>query len=142
MAYKIELFQNSSDLSVARTILHEAVHAYLIAHFRNNYSAAYSSYPDLIHDMNQNRYPQNANGLQHAEFVRNFVNDIATSLQEFGLGRGYNLPFQLYSDLAWAGLTDWAKRDSSGNLIKDSQGNQVYEETPWFKSAYSNPSDR
>jgi hypothetical protein len=55
---------------------------------------------------------------------------------------GYNLPTQYYQDLAWGGLTDRAKRDVSGNIVTDSSGNTVYEETPLFQSIYPNSSDR
>jgi len=43
-------FSNASDLSIARTILHESVHAYLVAYFENNrgdQNAFAKSYPEL-----------------------------------------------------------------------------------------------
>lgn len=55
---------------------------------------------------------------------------------------GYNISNQYYTDLAWGGLTDWRKRDANGNIVKDSHGNTVYEETDWFKKAYPKASDR
>lgn len=74
------------------------------------------------------RYP-NQNSLQHAEFVRNFVNDIASALMGFGNKRGYNLSEQFYKDLSWG-----------GTHYEDSNG--VYKLTPWFTKEESNASVR
>jgi hypothetical protein len=123
-------FQNASDLSVARTILHESIHAYLIAHFRVDPLNANKTYPDLVKDYALSLYGGNANDLQHAEFVRNFVNEIALALSEFGSNKGYNLGAQFYQDLAWGGLTH----------IVNSNG--TVSETTWFISTFPNASDR
>ena len=82
------------------------------------------------------------NDAQHAAFVKNFIIDISIGLKEYGQKRGCNLGNQFYNDLSWGGLTHWIKRDSSGNPIKDSNGNYMYEETPWFKSNFPNSTDR
>ena len=134
-------FSNASDLSAARTILHESVHAYIVA-FANVYPMETNkTFPDLMLDLSRRKY-NNGNDAQHAEFVRNYVNDIASSLKEYGRIRGYNLPPEFYEDLAWGGLTHWPKRDSNGNIMKDNYGNAIYEETPWFEAAFPNISDR
>jgi hypothetical protein len=44
--------------------------------------------------------------------------------------------------MAWGGLTHWTKKDSNGNIIKDSLGKPITEETKWFKIAFPNSSDR
>ena len=139
--FDINKFKSSSDLSVARTMLHESIHAYLIAKFRNDYLGASKSYPELVSD-HLNEVYVDMNNLHHAEFVRQFVMDIAESLEDFGVKRGYNLNSSYYLGLAWGGLTDWPKRDAQGELIRDSQGELVYEETPWFKSAFHSSTDR
>ena len=133
--------KDASDLSVARTILHESIHAYIIAYSRVNPTNVNNTFPKLMEDLLKSRYAS-SNDTQHAEFVRNYVNDIALSLMDYGSSKGYNLSSQFYKDLAWGGLTHWAKRDSQGNIIKDSNGNTIYEETSWFKFAYTNSSDR
>lgn len=121
---------NASDLSVARTILHESIHAYLVTYFRVDPANASKSYPDLVKDYATQMYGGSSNDIQHAEFVRNFVNDIAIALSELGGNRGYNQHFQFYQDLAWGGLTHMF--NSSGGVT----------ETPWFLSAFPNQSDR
>lgn len=124
-------FISSTDLSVARTILHESVHANLVAYFNTDPLAASKSYPDLVNDWAKGIYgDQNAN--QHAEFVRNFVNEIAMALEEYGTINGYNLTPQFYQDLAWGGLTHTGKYDTSGNPI----------ETTWFQATFPSSTDR
>ena len=124
-------FTNSSDLSIARTILHESIHANLVAHFKVDPLSAVKSYPDLVKDWANGIYgDQNTN--QHAEFVRNFVNDLAIVLEEYGIAKGYNLTNQFYKDLAWGGLTHTGKLNSAVMPI----------ETPWFQSSFPNSSDR
>ncbi len=98
-------FSASTEISIARTILHESVHAFLIAHFNVDPLVATSSYPDLVKDYALQVYGGNANDIQHAEFVRNFINEIAISLEEFGKNKGYTYSIQFYQDLAWGGLT-------------------------------------
>ena len=134
-------FDQATDLSVGRVILHEAVHAYIISHFRNDGLDANKTYPDLVKDIVLQNYPDQ-NVAQHAEFVRNFVNGIASALEAFGKYRGHNISSQYYKDLAWGGLTHWRKRDSNGNIITDSNGNVLFEETSWFKENFPNDTDR
>jgi len=127
-------FGNASDLSVARTMLHESVHAYLVAFFKNDPLAASKSYSQLLQDYYQT---QDANFAHHQEMARNFVNNLALALQEFGSNNGYNNPLQFYTDLAWGGLegttyfANLSQTDKNriGNIIlieltgKDSNGN-------------------
>ena len=122
---------NATDLSIARTILHESVHAYLVSYFKIDPLSASKSYPDLVGDWAKGIYgDQNTN--QHAEFVRNFVSDITIALEEFGVNRGLRISSQFYQDLAWGGLTHTGKLDSSGNPI----------ETAWFQTAFPSSVDR
>ncbi len=131
-------FTNSTELSIARTILHESVHAYLVTYFMTDPLAASKSYPQLLQDYFQ---LQDANAAHHIEITRSFVNDIAIALQEFGISKGYNLNFQFYQDMAWAGLSATpafqALSQSDQNRIndtiqielfgKDSQGNTQFQ---------------
>jgi len=94
-------FGNASDLSVARTMLHETVHAYLVTFFKNDPLIASKSYAQLLQDYYQF---EDANFAHHQEMARSFVNDLALALQEFGNNRGYNNSLQFYEDLAWGGL--------------------------------------
>ncbi len=93
---------SSSDLSIARTILHESVHAYLVAYLRSDPNAATKTYAQLLLDY---QTLKDANTSHHIEMTRSFVNDIALALNEYGVGKGYNFSSQFYKDLAWGGLT-------------------------------------
>jgi hypothetical protein len=95
----------ATELSLARTMMHEAVHAYLNSYFANDPAAANKAYPELVDDWVTAKNP-NFNTIQHNEMVRSFVEDIANSLKEFGISRNYNLSDQFYNDLAWGGLTE------------------------------------
>ncbi|WP_318343204.1 hypothetical protein [Flagellimonas baculiformis] len=134
-------WKQATDLSWARTILHESVHAYIVSYIKTDPINAQLTFADLFNDFNKKKY-SNLNDTQHAEIARNFVKDISVSLREYGMMNGYSLPNQFYEDMAWAGLTDWSKRDSMGNIIKDSHGKPIYEETPWFKATVPSNTDR
>ncbi len=136
-----DAWTDATDLSWARTILHESIHAYIVASFGVDYVQAKSNFADFFRDYSTNVYPT-LNDSQHAEIVRNYVSDIANSLKEYGTNKGYNLSDRFYNDLAWGGLTHWRKRDLNGNFINDSSGNPIFEETQWFKTAFPNNSDR
>lgn len=119
-------FTNATNLSIARTILHESIHAHLIAFAKNDPLAVSKSYAQLIKDL----ATLNANDAQHAEFVRSFVGDIANSLEELGQKYGYQHPSTFYNELAWGGLTH----------TTDNQGNTI--EAPWFTNSFPSPIDR
>lgn len=104
----------------------------MIAYFRVDPLSARSSYPDLVNDYAQQVYGGDANQIQHAEFVRNFVNDIAIALEEYGKNKGYTHTTQFYQDLAWGGLTHTGTYDALGNPI----------ETTWFQSSVPSSTDR
>ncbi len=139
--FNTQKYSNASELSWARTIMHESVHAYIMASFGVDYISSKNSFADFFSDYRKAKYP-NLNDAQHAEFVRNYVNDIKTSLKEYGNKKGYNLTDEFYTDMAWGGLTHWSKRDSAGNVQTDSSGNPIMEMTPWFQSTFSNTNDR
>jgi len=96
-------YTSGSDLAVARTLLHESVHAYLVTYFGTNINAS-STYSDLV-DNYYNITHQNLNAAQHNIMVTSFTGSIAVMLQNYGQSKGYNIPYQYYSDLAWGGLT-------------------------------------
>ena len=118
-------FSFSTDLSVARTILHEAVHAYVVAATYNSLTPAERQ--QLLGPNWINAYINNG----HSFMASDYVSDIAQALQEYGQSQGYSLGTQFYTDLAWGGLTHY-----------DSNNTGNYVETPWFKGAIPNSTDR
>ncbi len=94
-------WKQSTDLSWARTILHESIHAILVAEFNTNRPNWIASYPEMVAEWGR---LQNWNAVHHEEFARSIVNDIASSLEEYGRIQGYNLSSQFYKAMAWGGL--------------------------------------
>ncbi|MEM1003723.1 MAG: hypothetical protein AAGH46_13845, partial [Bacteroidota bacterium] len=95
---------NATELSVARTILHESVHAFLVIEFRTTPGAFAKKYGELMKDYNTTK--RGFNQLQHEEFTRQFIKYIGGALESYGLSKGYNYSRQFYNDLAWGGLED------------------------------------
>ncbi|MDR9448061.1 MAG: hypothetical protein RI535_02420, partial [Psychroflexus sp.] len=120
--------QDATDLSMARTFIHEAFHAYLV--FKYRFSNIDKSYRNLL-DKYAQTHNNNINDTHHAFFIyENLISEIATALQKFGNKNNYSLPSQFYQDMAWGGLTHY--RDSSGNLVLN----------PAFVQYFPNQSDR
>jgi hypothetical protein len=109
----------ATELSLARTMMHEAIHAYLVSYFRNDQSAANKDYPQMLHDWRDEKYQQNLSIVQHNEMTRSFVGEIAASLKEFGISRGYNLSNEFYNDMAWGGLTETEAFEELDQTDKD-----------------------
>ena len=99
--------ETATDLSIAKTILHESIHAYLLAYYYNDPRFLYENYPQFLEEV-----VQGTNGdlmpIHHEAIIRSFVSDIATSLRKYGESKGYDLSNQFYEDLAWGGLTTMA----------------------------------
>jgi hypothetical protein len=92
---------NATELSWARTILHESIHAYLSVYFSSDPKNFVLTYSQMVQDWGT---LQNWNDVHHEEFARSLVNQIANSLEEYAVSKGYNLPRQFYEDMSWSGL--------------------------------------
>ena len=95
---------NATDLSFARTVLHEMLHAYLL------FEAAYPSNCDLNCLLNKYFDKYNTNNPSHHNLFAEtkFLNDIAVELRNFATSSGYNIKLlgnQYFKDMAWGGLT-------------------------------------
>lgn len=110
-------WHNATDLAIARTILHEAIHAYLIAYFANSPTYAnspHATFGDMVTTFNNSLTgTYNTNSIHHYEMSQGgpsngWIGDIAWSLKQYGIQQGYNLPDQFYMDMAWGGLADTA----------------------------------
>ena len=96
-----QAWRDATELSWARTILHESIHAYLASQFAISRPNWMATYPQMVAKWGR---LQNWNDVHHEEIARSIVSDISTSLQEYGNSRGYNFSSQFYDDLAWGGL--------------------------------------
>lgn len=96
--------QSATNLSIARTMIHEMVHAYLTLYFRFESINANKDYPLILEEWTQSK-DQDYNKIQHDEIGRSFVDDIASALVEYAAVVGLNnVDEQVYTDLAWGGL--------------------------------------
>lgn len=120
-------FINGSDLAVARTILHESVHAYLVAYFKLNKPGFVANYPTMVQEWGTYN---NWNAVHHEEFARSLVGSIAISLQEYAVNKGYNITDPNYfNDMAWGGLSgttafnqmSLAEKNRINNLLSSEQ---------------------
>lgn len=99
-------------------MLHEAIHAYLVAYFNNsNYApspnATFGDMMTAFHTIVISGQDPDLNVLHHNEMAQGgsgngWIGDIAWSLKQYGIQQGYNLSNQFYMDMAWGGLTNTA----------------------------------
>ncbi|WP_298997091.1 hypothetical protein [uncultured Tenacibaculum sp.] len=132
--------QTGTTLSIARTMIHESVHAYLNSVFRFR-----DDFKDKTLNIKMREYAKD-NGFSdenrfHHEFMGQYVNAMAYSLYEwdmrYGSGKGKTnitkpddlLGWDYYYAMAFGGLF---YKDSNGNLV----------ETDSFKKLIPNQSDR
>lgn len=107
----------ASRLSVARTVVHEMIHAYLVLHFRydtaaaGNYPRIEAAYRGVVPEPDQNE-------VHHREMAFSFVGDIAAALKEYGRSLGLRVDESVYTDLAWGGL-DFQNNDGLAEENKE-----------------------
>lgn len=101
-----------TDLSVATTMAHEIIHAYLISLLNENRTLGASiiyDFPTIYEAYVQEQIIKNPNTLpdaHHEKIADKYVNAIASLIQEFhtGVPVSSGFPSQVYLDLAWGGL--------------------------------------
>lgn len=95
--------KSATRLSVARTLIHEMIHAYLVLYFRTNKAAA-SAYPRIAAAYRGVVPEPDQNEVHHREMALSFVGEIAAALREYGSSLGLQVDDSVYTDLAWGGL--------------------------------------
>lgn len=99
-AYK---WKEATDLSWARTMMHESIHAYLVTYFKFDRTMALATYSELVNEWGKKR---DLNYSHHQEIARNLVPSIANALENYGVANGYNLSKEFYNDMAWSSLQE------------------------------------
>ena len=108
---------SSTNLLLATTFMHEAIHAYLISYYSstltgNNTGGFPAQYPQIAF-MYSTQNSMGVSSSHHDEMAyqapagapsNGWIGDIAWSLKQYGIQHGYNLGDTFYMDLAWAGL--------------------------------------
>jgi hypothetical protein len=119
-------FKDATNLSIARTILHESIHAYVVAVTYNNITDPAKRALLLGPDWGTVYL-----NFGHDYITNNYLIPLASSLEEYGNSMlGYTHSTQFYQDLAWGGLTHY--KDASGNYV----------ETPLFLQLVPSATDR
>ncbi|HLL44380.1 MAG TPA: hypothetical protein VK369_14620 [Segetibacter sp.] len=112
--------KDATNLSVARTMLHEMIHSYLTLYFQYDGINAKKEYPEVLEAWQASNNPD-YNEIQHTEIEKNFVYDIAESLSEYGQNVGLiSVDSSIYRDLSWGGL-DF----ESNNLLTQTDKNRI-----------------
>ncbi|WP_392448257.1 SprT-like domain-containing protein [Capnocytophaga canis] len=125
--------QTATQLAIARTIIHEMVHAYLNATYRNYSGFENKPFWFLLDDYfkkNKSKY-KGANRLHH-EFMKQYVEAMAFSLQQWDIqyGTRRDLGFEYYKALSFGGLF---QTDENGTITTETDG---------FKELVPKPEDR
>ncbi|SMP27054.1 hypothetical protein [Algoriphagus winogradskyi] len=107
VSYNQSVISNATDLSMARSTMHEVLHAYLV------YELEYPNDCDLnclLNDYIAIYGGEDLNPVHHNLFVETkFLNDIAVELKNYASSVGYNVGVigdQYFKDMAWGGLHD------------------------------------
>lgn len=107
-----DLPSSATNLSLAQTIIHEIIHALFLSYaddlLQTGDNELEDNFPELWNWYLSNRYGNNANTVHHETLANKYVDIIARALQEFNTGvpvGGDETPQQVYSDMAWGGLT-------------------------------------
>ena len=106
------LGKRPTDLSVATTMAHEIIHAYLISLLVDNNAGGCSGiceFPTIFDAYVQYQINKDVNlipNAHHELIAEKYVIAIASTIQEFHIGGTVVNPSQDYLDLAWGGLID------------------------------------
>ncbi|MGB1268678.1 MAG: hypothetical protein ACPG45_02990 [Flavobacteriaceae bacterium] len=110
------LWGGATDLSIAKTVIHESLHALLSYLLDAGAISTTDPDPDLAKLAEAYALHQAINNsssgiplaqLQH-EYMVSLVNDVATALQQVGQNLGYTNNFDFYRKLAWSGSLEHA----------------------------------
>jgi hypothetical protein len=93
----------ATKLSVARTLIHELVHAFLITYFYAEPGQASIDFPLILSMWFSTAHPD-YNEIQHAQMEESLVPEIANALKEYAGSIDLIADDAVYYDLAWGGL--------------------------------------
>jgi hypothetical protein len=98
----------ATRLSIARTIVHEAIHSYILSYLDSGIATFTSAFPELWDELVAKKYgdlntAEGWNQYHHQEMARNYVTTIANALSVWDNNQNSN---QYYIDLAWGGLIE------------------------------------
>lgn len=98
-----------TDLSVATTMAHEVIHAYLISMLKDENKTLSDDFPTIYEAYVKQESTKDVNVVpdaHHNLIANKYVYAIAATIQEFHTGQVVpgDFPYQVYLDMAWGGL--------------------------------------
>lgn len=96
---------NSTDLSIATTVIHENLHAILLYLMYNQGLYTIDDNPTYSQLLNDFSFEVGHDPNEHHIFMTNYIQNLADALKSYALSKGYNLPDSYYTAMAWQGLT-------------------------------------
>ncbi|MEO8532788.1 MAG: hypothetical protein ABI441_03520 [Flavobacterium sp.] len=100
--FDVVSYTNATELSWAKTILHESIHSYLTTYYIRNQKDMAATYPQMLEEWGKSTF----NKAQHEEIARTLINSISVALENYGIDKGYKLDRQFYQDMALGGLEE------------------------------------
>jgi hypothetical protein len=91
---------DGTTLFKATALIHEVIHAYFLSIVDGN--ASISTFPELFEAYVKKTYP-NPDDADHKVMADKYVDAMASALQEYDSNKA--VPYQVYKDLAWGGLS-------------------------------------
>ncbi|WP_288790936.1 hypothetical protein [uncultured Elizabethkingia sp.] len=115
---------SASRLSIARTIIHEAIHAYILSYLDSDVSMMEKDFSELLKAMIDKKYGDVNSNLEqyhHEEMAMRYINTVSETL---AIWDNYSQNNQYYIDLAWGGLlyTDTFK---NSRLLTDTDKKRI-----------------
>jgi len=109
ITFRESYLQTATDLSIARTAIHESFYAILVYMYEENLLFSQNGLPLVGFENFVEAYtdylsglPRNL-GVAHHILMSDFIEDMATSLSAYGSDNGYSNSFNFYKRLCWSG---------------------------------------
>jgi len=136
ITFRESYLQTATDLAIARTAIHESLHATLVYMFEENLlqsanGAPMGGFEDFVEAYinHLSGLPVNLNKAHH-ELMADFIEDIASSLSVYGASNEHSNSFNFYKKLSW-----------SGDILKTPTYQSLYPEYLNPLDATTNPSN-
>ncbi|WP_417857865.1 hypothetical protein [Xanthomarina gelatinilytica] len=107
--FRESYLEDATDLSIARTAIHESLHAILVYMYEDGLLESENGLPmegfeDFVeaYANYMGGLPENI-GVAHHELMTDFIEEMATSLSAYALENGYSNSFNFYKKLCWSG---------------------------------------
>lgn len=109
ITFRESYLQTATDLSIARTAIHESLHAILVYMYEENLLFSQNGVPLVGFENFVEAYanylsglPENL-GVAHHVLMSDFIEDMATSLSAYASDNGHSNSFNFYKRLCWSG---------------------------------------